>query len=527
MVVEMAMNVMKGTVMNKMHGVPFATVCMVWALVFVGNAGVLAADPPQAGLTLQAVQVNTPQVLHLTVGESKIVESGSPFKRASVANPDIADQIVLSTKQLYLAGIDVGTTTLTLWGNDGKVSNVFNVQVSPDISRLKEQIHILLPEEAGIQVMNSHDHITLTGTVSSMGVLNKVLALAEPYAPQKIVNMLEMGGVKQVMMEVKIAEMQRGLLKKLGVNFNRRQEGHRDFTVGTLNGISSPNLDQYTRVPQGFGGGLLPRQGGSTTELFDILPALSNTMLLGFGVGKDLWTVYLDMLKEHGLSRLMAEPTLIAESGQAAEFLVGGEFPIPIPQQFSQVTIRFKEFGVGLKFTPTVLSEGRISIIVNPEVSELDFANGITLSGFQIPSLTTRRVKTVVELGDGQSFAIAGLLQENIRETVAKYPLLGDIPVLGALFRSTSFQKDETELVVIVTPHLVKPLDMVKQTLPTDYYLEPNDFELMLMGYLEGKSSEPNEGRKAEAYIQEKPRMAVRMPYNKGGIEGSFGHLAP
>jgi pilus assembly protein CpaC len=521
MVVGMAMNVMKGTVMNKIHGVPFATVCMVWALVFGGNAGVLAADPPQEGLTLQAVQVNTPQVLHLTVGESKIVESGSSFKRASVANPDVANQIVLSTKQLYLAGINVGTTTLTLWGNDGKVSNVFNVQVAPDISRLKEQIHILLPEEAGIQVMNSHDHITLTGTVSSMGALNKALALAEPYAPQKVINMLEMGGVKQVMMEVKIAEMQRGLLKKLGVNFSRRQAGHRDFTIGTLNQISAPNLDQFTRVPQ-FGQG-----GGTTTELFDILPALSNTALLGFGIGNDLWTVFLDMLKEHGLSRLMAEPTLIAESGQAAEFLVGGEFPIPIPQQFSQVTIRFKEFGVGLKFTPTVLSDDRISIIVNPEVSELDFANGITLSGFQIPSLTTRRVKTVVELGDGQSFAIAGLLQENIRETVSKYPILGDIPILGALFRSTSFQKDETELIVIVTPHLVKPLDMVKQTLPTDYYLEPNDFELMLMGYLEGKNSEPNGERKAEAYIQERPRMAVRMPYNKGGIEGTFGHLAP
>ena len=521
MVVGMAMNVMKGTVMNKIHGVPFATVCMVWALVFGGNAGVLAADPPQEGLTLQAVQVNTPQVLRLTVGESKIVESRSSFKRASVANPDVADQIVLSTKQLYLAGINVGTTTLTLWGNDGKVSNVFNVQVAPDISRLKEQIHILLPEEAGIQVMNSHDHITLTGTVSNMGALNKALALAEPYAPQKVINMLEMGGVKQVMMEVKIAEMQRGLLKKLGVNFSRRQAGHRDFTIGTLNQISAPDTSQFTRVPQ-FGQG-----GGTTTELFDILPALSNTALLGFGIGNDLWTVFLDMLKEHGLSRLMAEPTLIAESGQAAEFLVGGEFPIPIPQQFSQVTIRFKEFGVGLKFTPTVLSDGRISIIVNPEVSELDFANGITLSGFQIPSLTTRRVKTVVELGDGQSFAIAGLLQENIRETVSKYPILGDIPILGALFRSTSFQKDETELIVIVTPHLVKPLDMVKQTLPTDYYLEPNDFELMLMGYLEGKNSEPNGERKAEAYIQERPRMAVRMPYNKGGIEGTFGHLAP
>jgi pilus assembly protein CpaC len=522
MVMGMAMNDMKGTVMNKMHGGPFSTVYLVVALVLCGHAGVFAADSLQEGLTHQAIQVNTPQVLRLTVGESKIVESRSSFKRASVANPDVADQIVLSTNQIYLAGKDVGTTTLTLWGNDNKVSNVFNVQVAPDVSRLKEQIHMLLPHEAGIQVMNSHDHITLAGNVSNMGSLNQVLALAEPYAPQRIVNLVQVGGVQQVMMEVKIAEMQRGLLKKLGVNFNRQQEGHRDFSAGLLNGLSAPNLDDYVRLGHPDTGAVR-----TTTELFDILPALGTTGILGFGIGKDLWTVYLDMLKEHGLSRLMAEPTLIAESGQAAEFLVGGEFPIPIPQQFSQVTIRFKEFGVGLKFTPTVLSDGRISVIVNPEVSELDFANGITLSGFTIPSLTTRRVKTVVELGDGQSFAIAGLLQENIRETVAKYPVLGDIPILGALFRSTSFQKDETELVVIVTPHLVKPLDMAKQTLPTDYYLEPNDFELLLMGYLEGKSTAPDGKGRSEAYIQEKPRMATKMPYNKGGIEGTFGHLAP
>ncbi|TFG59888.1 MAG: hypothetical protein E4H32_09445 [Nitrospirales bacterium] len=191
------------------------------------------------------------------------------------------------------------------------------------------------------------------------------------------------------------------------------------------------------------------------------------------------------------------------------------------------MTIKFKEYGVGLKFTPTVLSEGRISVIVNPEVSELDFANGVVVQGFQIPALTTRRVKTVVELGDGQSFAIAGLLQENIKETVSKYPFLGDVPILGALFRSTSFQKNETELIVIVTPHLVKPLDMVKQTLPTDHYLEPNDFELMLMGYVEGAFPEPNVARPSEAYTLGSPRVAGRMPYRKGGMEGMFGHLAP
>ncbi|MDR4496218.1 MAG: type II and III secretion system protein family protein [Nitrospirales bacterium] len=503
--------------MNKTHRLTCNSVVMGLGLMMIGSS-LLWAE----GLTHQAVQVNTPQVLSLTVGESKIVETQGVFKRASVANPKVADQIVLSTKQVYIAGIEVGTTTLTLWGKDGEVSNVFNVQVSPDINRLKEQIHTLMPNESGIKVISSHEHITLAGSVSDMGSLNKVLSLAEPYAPDKVVNLMQVGGVQQVMMEVKIAEMQRGLLKRLGVNFNRQQEGHRDFSVGLLNAHSVVNIDDYVRVGH-------PDSGitKTTTELFDVLPALATNGILGFGIGNDLWTVYLDMLKEHGLSKTLAEPTLIAESGQAANFLVGGEFPIPIPQQFGQITVRFKEFGVGLNFTPTVLSEGRISIIVNPEVSELDFANGLILQGFTIPSLVTRRVKTVVELGDGQSFAIAGLLQENIKETVSKYPFLGDIPILGTLFRSTSFQKDETELIVIVTPHLVKPLNMVKQTLPTDYYLEPNDFELLLMGYVEGKYPEPNVPRPNGAYMSDKPRTATRMPYNKGGIEGTFGHLAP
>jgi len=508
---------MKGIVMKTTYGFPFVSVVFILALMWGATASVFGE-----GLTHQAVQINAPQTLRITVGESKIVETVAAFKRASVANPEVADQIVLSTKQVYLAGKNVGTTTLTLWGKDGKVANVFNVQVSPDILRLKEQIHMLLPNESNVKVMSSHDHITLAGSVSDMGSLSKVLALAEPYAPEKVVNMIEIGGVKQVMMEVKIAEMQRDVAKRLGVNFSRRQDGHRDFSATLLNGLTAFNTSEYSIVGH-------PDQGPirTLTELFDILPSPVNTATFGFGIGNDLWTVFLDLLKEHGLSKILAEPTLIAESGQAAEFLVGGEFPIPIPQNLGRITIKFKEFGVGLKFTPTVLANGRISIIVNPEVSELDFANGIQVSGFTVPAIETRRVKTVVELGDGQSFAIAGLLQENIRETVSKYPLLGDIPVLGALFRSTSFQKEETELVIIVTPHLVKPLDMVKQTLPTDYYLEPNDFEFMLMGYMEGQATEPNTIRPSEAYMPEKARITARMPYSKGGIEGTFGHLAP
>jgi len=497
------MIVMKGNVMNQTHGFPFRSILMALGMVLAGYTGAWGE-----GLTTQAVQVNELQSLRLAVGESKIVETEAPFKRASVANPDVADQIVLSPKQIYLAGKVAGTTTLTLWGKDGQVANVFQVRVSPDVTRLKEQIHTMLPHESGIQVMSSHDHITLAGNVSNMESLAKALTLAEPYAPEKIINLIQVGGVQQVMMEVKISEMQRGLLKRLGVNFSRQQLGHRDFTVGLLNKLSSSEQN-------------------ADTGFLDTIISSTATAFLGFNIGNDAWTVVLDMLKQHNLSKSLAEPTLIAESGQAAEFLVGGEFPIPIPQQLGQVTIKFKEFGVGLKFTPTVLSEGRISVIVNPEVSELDFSNGIVTQGFQIPALTTRRVKTVVELGDGQSFAIAGLLQDNIKEVVAKYPFLGDIPVLGALFRSTTFQKNETELIVIVTPHLVKPLNMVKQTLPTDHYLEPNDFELLLMGYVDGVYPEPNVARPTEGYTFKQPSVAGRMPFRKGGMEGMFGHLAP
>jgi pilus assembly protein CpaC len=221
------------------------------------------------------------------------------------------------------------------------------------------------------------------------------------------------------------------------------------------------------------------------------------------------WTVFIDALKEEGLLKVLAEPTLITLSGKTANFLAGGEFPIPVPQSGVAgltITVEYKPFGVALSFTPTVLSNKKISMQVSPEVSDLDFSNAITISGFVVPSIATRRVATVIELNDGQSFAIAGLLKDDVRQIVSKYPILGDIPVLGSLFRSSSFQKNETELIVIVTPHLVKPLDPTKQTLPTDAYIEPDDFDFYLLGSLEGKK---------------------RANPAKGGMEGNFGHILP
>jgi pilus assembly protein CpaC len=257
--------------------------------------------------------------------------------------------------------------------------------------------------------------------------------------------------------------------------------------------------------------------GLTTTSITPNPLGVSNTVngvfsFLGNGA---TWTTFIDALQDNGLLHVLAEPTLITLSGKTANFLAGGEFPVPVPQPgiTAIVTIQYKPFGVGLNFTPTVLSDGRINMIIAPEVSELDFSQAVSLQGYIIPSITTRRVSTTVELADGQSFAIAGLLQEEIKEDVQKFPLLGAIPILGALFRSSSFTKSETELVIIVTPHLVKPLDLSKQTLPTDTFVEPDDFEFYLEGRLEGR-----DGGRASAL----PRTL-----KKGGLEGDFGYILP
>lgn len=215
--------------------------------------------------------------------------------------------------------------------------------------------------------------------------------------------------------------------------------------------------------------------------------------------------------------KILAKPTLIAQSGHDASFLAGGEFPFPVAQSFERFSIEWKPFGVALNFTPTVLSDGKISMVVSPEVSELDFTKTIAFSGFVVPSIDTRRMSTVVELRDNQSFAIGGLLKNFVRESVHKFPLLGDIPILGVLFRSTSYQKDETELVVIVTPHLVKPMSADELSLPTDSFVDPSPFELMMLGMLEARRQEEHtEAGEPIGTLQKAP-----------SLEGDFGYIIP
>jgi len=436
-------------------------------------------------------EIEKPKKLQIVIGKSIILKSPKPVKRVSIADPDIAAFVLLSPNEIYVTGKASGITNLTLWQNK-KISAIYDLEVDYDISRLKQKLHEILPLEKEIRVIATHDSITLSGTISSAANLSQAMSLAEAYAPKgNVRNLLKVAGVHQVMLEVRVAEMSKSLLNRLGVNFTYNRGN--DFGLSSLAGLT-----QLVK----------PDQGSLVSGPLGILVSPAVNSLFRFHNGSATWTGFVDALKEDGLIKILAEPTLISLSGQTANFLAGGEFPVPVPQGLGTVAIEYKAFGVGLSFTPTVLSEDKISIKVAPEVSELDFSIALSIGGFTIPGLSTRKAATVVELADGQSFAIAGLLKETVRDSLSKFPLLGDIPVLGALFRSRAFQKNETELIIIVTPHLVKPLDSARQTLPTDFYIEPDDTEIYLLGLMEGwEKNQPSTAR--------------------GELDGEFGHGMP
>ncbi|MBA3037340.1 MAG: type II and III secretion system protein family protein, partial [Desulfobacterium sp.] len=411
------------------------------------------------------IETATPQQVAMTVGKSVIISTSKPIKRISLVAPEIADAMVLTPRQLYLAGKAPGSTTVTLWETDDRISAIIDLKVSADIPGFKETLHKIMPDETEVQVTATHESITLSGNVSSAGSLTQVLTLAESCFPKKVVNLLQVSGGQQVMLEVRVSEISRSVLKRLGINFNYVSENGHTFGLSLLNNLTGvPDAGFLTSPPLS----IFP-----TSDPISVSNNINSILRFAGGHGAT-WTGFIDALKEEGLVKVLAEPTLITLSGKEGKFLAGGEFPIPVPQSTGgsqSITIDYKQFGVGLNFIPTVLSGDKINMHVAPEVSELDFTNAVYISGYLVPGLTTRRVSTDIELADGQSFAIAGLLKSDAREVVSKYPVLGDIPILGALFRSTKFQNNETELVIIVTPHLVKPVDMAKQTLPTDQYI--------------------------------------------------------
>jgi len=461
---------------------------MVVSLVLVLLCVPAVPSRAQTELTVESEELEN---LELTAGKSILLRTTEPVTRVSIANLETADFNLLSPREIYVTGKVPGTTNMTLWQGKG-LRHVYNLVVTSDVSRLKQQLHEILPEEKEIHVVSFDDSVTLTGRVSSTANLAQAVALAEAYAPKKVRNLLEVAGVQQVMLEVRVSEMSRELMRRLSINWTYTNNGG-EFGVGLLGQLAqlvSPQDANLLAGPLAF------------------LVSSNTNAMFRFNSGSGTHTGLIDALKEEGLIKILAEPTLIALSGETASFLAGGEFPIPIPQGLGTVAIEYKSFGVARAFTPTVLRQDKISIRVVPEVSELDYATAVRLEGFLVPGLSTRRASTVVELDDGQSFAIAGLLKDSVRDSAAKYPGLGDLPVLGNLFKSHEFQNNETELIIIVTPHLVKPLDEKKQTLPTDYYIAPNDVDFYFWGFQQG--SAPKSPKKAEVEL-----------------DGDFGHTIP
>ena len=482
--------------------------------LFLGMGFAQAASDPQIDIT-----VTPTRQVHLEVNQMARITTSMPIESMAVVNDKVADlvSVLQMSHEAYVRGLSVGTTQVLLWDKNDRLIGTYDIVVRPNLTGLKKNLYDMFPGE-NILVSDSGEFITLSGTVSSASKLDGVLRIAEAYTSgrdgkggkDKIVNLLQVGGVQQVMLEVRVAEISKKIGHRLGINFSvAARDG--DAGLSLLDGLT-----------------VLPEDGWPGNPL-----TVSSAVNAAFSFldGNEAFTVAIDALQDEGLLKILAKPTLIAQCGQTASFLAGGEFPFPLSSD-DDVTITWKPFGVALNFTPTVLGDGRISLTVSPEVSELDFTKTIVYAGFVVPSLDTRRASTVVELNDNQSFAIAGLMKNNVRESVAKFPLLGDIPILGALFRSTKFQNDETELVIVVTPRLVKPTDGDQVALPTDAFVPPNPFELLMFGRLEGYQPPPNRRQAARSPGKQGAQVPITRPdaipaASQPGMQGDFGHIIP
>ncbi len=416
------------------------------------------------------------ETLNLSQNTGTLVRLSEPMTDVFVANEAIADVQVRSPTQLYVFGKGSGETTVYATSKSGHVVYAANVRVANNVGSLNEMLHLAMPE-AMIQATPMNNLVLLTGTVASPDDIDVAQHLVESYVGTglNVVNRLMTATPLQVMLKVRIAEMNRSAIKQIGVNLLNRDTGSTSLfgigqgNPGTINVATGPK-DPITGVTRETVTGATFNNlvGGTTLGLF------------GHILGTDLLGT-LDLLQKDGVVTTLAEPNLTALSGETASFLAGGEFPVPISQSLGAVTIEYKQYGVGLAFTPIVLADGRISLRVRPEVSELSNEGSVKLNNFLVPALTTRRAETTVELGSGQSFMIAGLLRKHDTNDVTKAPFLGDLPILGALFRSTAYRRDETELVIIVTPYLVRPVS-TQIALPTDGYRAPDDAKEWGMG---------------------------------------------
>lgn len=516
----------------------------------------LAAPTGQVGTSNGGSPCGTVQIapmMTVPVGKSTVIRPETPITRILLGNPDQVqagrpaenskddernretkddgrpgvaqvDVLLLSPNEIYLLGKSVGSTNVVLVDREGRCT-ALDVTVAMDVTAVRAVLTELLPGENDIKVTAAYDSLVLSGTVSDATKVDRAVELASTYVRQRsgaqnagnsrIVNLLQVGAPQQVMLEVKVAEVSKAMLDRFGIDITRAVANSDGtamrFLSGIFGGRGAVGGQVAGTVGARVGGGVVGSVGNGTSTSALTGPLGSATIggdtttipLIG---GKNATMVSVDAQKTDGLVKILAEPTVMAISGQEGAFLAGGKIFIPVAQSDGgggrTITLEEKEFGVSVKFTPTVLEGGRINLKVAPEVSELNREGvGISAPGVSglavLPSFTTRRAFTTVQLSDGQSFAIGGLIKNNATTNIRAFPFLGEIPVLGALFRSTEFQTDRSELVFIITPRLVKPLPS-DYALPTDSYIEPSRAAVILGGKMEGQPPADHQGRSSD-----------------------------
>jgi pilus assembly protein CpaC len=522
----------------------FLTRSICYRAIMAGVLGLLLTGAAGAqDIREQVIRADRSVTLSVPVYKSRLVELAAPASRVSIGNPDIADIVILRASQIYVLGKDLGSTNVILWDKDDRLISTIAVHVTHDLDALKRQLADILPGEP-IEVYSAQRNIVLSGQVSSPTRMTAALQVAESYLEQaatakqtimfeqkgggggedqksgEVINLMSVGGAQQVMLEVKVAELQRTEMRKLNPQWHMRGSTGNTWVIGgAQGGASFPDAvfqPGDVRIPifgDGTSAGANPI-GPVFDEFMPNTQSIENTGLFAAFLGKDFMAnLVIDVARERGLAKVLAEPTLTTLSGQEAQFLSGGSFPIPVPQQNGVNSIEFHDFGVALRFLPVILDSNRINLKLNISVSEIGpdtlVQTGVG-SVFRVPErLSERRAISTVELADGETIGIAGLINENMRAVVNKFPLLGDIPILGQLFRSQGYQKGETELVILVTPRLAKPLAPDSIQLPTDTFVEPTQTEFYLLGRIEGR---------------EKNKSRVATGRNAGGAEGAFGH---
>jgi pilus assembly protein CpaC len=475
-----------GVLLPRWRIVPAAAALIVAALMF---ATVESRAQQKLAFTGSA---HTATVI-VTVGKSEDVHIDQSLVDIAVGDPEVADVNPLTDHALSILGKKIGTTRVTIYGQDKKQIGIFDVEVSYDISRLANEIARF--SEGGIKVSSVNGRIMLSGTAADAATLDKAVMIARQFGPDPI-NTVQVMQAQQIMLEVRFIEVSRQASRELGVQWN--VFGH--STVANIGSqlqaqqlpITAPGgaFQQPAAARAGIGGPNLEPSTVNGTPLSPVVAAgvLSGASPFGFLVsqlGSSL-QVEINALEQQGLARSLAEPNLVALSGDTASFLAGGQFPVPEANGLGTVAFAYQPYGVGLSFTPTVLRKGVINLVIKPEVSEIDPTHTVTVAGTSVPGLITRKASTTLELRDGQSFMLGGLLQNQTTTAQEQLPWLGDVPVLGALFRSSQYQKNETDLVILVTPHIVRPLPPTMPIhTPLDNSLPGNDIDFFLMGQAE------------------------------------------